>query len=135
MRKEIIETPTLAKPYAPYSPGVKVGEVKGFIFIAGVVPNDVDGRIVCKGDIKGQMQQVLKNLKVTLEAAGATFDDVIKLNTYIVADVMKEYVRNKIDFDYLHSFQSPADTLIGVACLANEDQLVEVEALAVIGKE
>jgi enamine deaminase RidA (YjgF/YER057c/UK114 family) len=135
MRKEIIETPTLAKPYAPYSPGVKVGEVKSFIFIAGVVPNDVDGSIVCKGDIKGQMQQVLENLKVTLEAAGATFDDVIKVNTYVVADVMKEYIRHKVDFDYLQSFKSPADTLIGVACLANEDQLVEVEALAVIGKE
>lgn len=132
MKKEIIKTPTLANPYAPYSPGVKVGEVGSFIFIAGVVPNDVDGSIVCKGDIRGQMQQVLENLRVTLEAAGATFDNVIKVNTYVVADVMKEYIRNKVDFDYLQSFPTPADTLIGVACLANEDQLIEVEALAVI---
>jgi enamine deaminase RidA (YjgF/YER057c/UK114 family) len=132
MKKEIIETPTLANPYAPYSPGVKVGEVGSFIFIAGVVPNDVDGSIVCKGDIRGQMQQVLKNLRVTLEAAGATFNNVIKVNTYVVADFMKEYIRNKVDFDYLQSFPTPIDTLIGVACLANEDQLIEVEALAVI---
>ncbi|MFC1868660.1 RidA family protein [Thermodesulfobacteriota bacterium] len=132
MKIEIIETPTLAKAYAPYSPGVKVRDVGSFIFIAGVVPNDVDGNIICKGDIKGQMQQVLKNLKVTLEAAGATFDNVIKVNTYIVADYMKEYVGNKVDWDYLNSFPTPSDTLIGVACLANEDQLVEVEALAVI---
>jgi enamine deaminase RidA (YjgF/YER057c/UK114 family) len=78
------------------------------------------------------MQQVLKNLRVTLEAAGATFDNVIKVNTYVVADFMKEYIRNKVDFDYLRSFPTPIDTLIGVACLANEDQLIEVEALAVI---
>jgi enamine deaminase RidA (YjgF/YER057c/UK114 family) len=132
MKKEIIETPTLAKPYAPYSPGVKVREVGSFIFIAGVVPNDVDGSIVCKGDIRGQMKQALKNLKVTLEAAGASFDHVIKLTTYVVADFMKEYTKSKVDYEYLESFPTPADTLIGVACLANEDQLIEVEALAVI---
>ncbi len=131
MEKEIIETPTLAKPYAPYSPGVKVRKVGGLIFIAGVVPNDVDGSIVCKGDIVGQMRQVLHNLRVTLEAAGATFGDVIKLNTYVVADYMKEYIGTRADFEYLSSFPTPADTLIGVACLANEEQLIEVEALAV----
>jgi enamine deaminase RidA (YjgF/YER057c/UK114 family) len=79
------------------------------------------------------MRQVLKNLRATLEAAGVTFDDVIKVNTYVVAEYMKEYTRNKVDFEYLRSFQTPADTLIGVACLANEDQLIEVEALAAIG--
>ena len=96
-----------------------------------MVPNDVDGRIVCKGDIKGQMKQVLHNLKVTLEAAGVTPDDVIKLTTYVVGNYMKEYIGNRVDFDYLLSFPTPCDTLIGVACLANEGQIIEVEALAV----
>ena len=131
MKKEIIQTPTLAKPYAPYSPGVKVKEIGSFIFISGVVPNDVDGSIVCKGDIEGQMKQVLHNLKVTLEAARVTPNDVIKLTTYVVGEYMKEYVGNKVDFEYLLSFPTPCDTLIGVACLANEGQLVEVEAIAV----
>ena len=54
-----------------------------FVFISGVVPNDVNGEIVFKGDIKKQMEQVLNNLKVTLEAAGATFKDVVVLTTYV----------------------------------------------------
>lgn len=131
MEKEIIRTPTLAKPYAPYSPGVKVKGVGSFIFISGVVPNDVDGSIVCKGDIRGQMKQVVHNLKMTLAAAGVTPDDVIKLNTSVVSEYMKEYIKSKVDFDYLLSFRTPCDTLIGVACLANEGQIIEVEALAV----
>jgi enamine deaminase RidA (YjgF/YER057c/UK114 family) len=134
MEKQIIETPTLAKPYAPYAPGIIVKKAGTLIFISGVVPNDVDGNIVCPGDIKGQMKQVLKNLKVTLEAAGATTNDVVKLNTYVVGSYMKEYITNKVDINYLKSFPVPADTLIGVACLANDGQLVECEVLAVTAK-
>ena len=129
MEKETIKTPTLAKPYAPYSPGCILRKVGSFIFISGVVPNDVDGNIVCKGDIAGQTRQVLHNLKVTLEAAGATFNDVIKLNTYVVGNHMREYIGNKVDFDLLSSFPTPCDTLIGVACLANEGQMIEVEGI------
>ncbi len=129
MEKEIIKTPTLASAYAPYSAGVKVKKVGTFIFIAGIVPNDADGNIVCKGDIRGQMEQVLKNLKATLEAAGVTFNDVITLNTYTTC--MKEYLETKTNFYYLSQFPDPAETLVGVTCLANEGQLIEVEAIAV----
>jgi len=129
MEKEIIETPTLAPPYAPYSAGVKVKKVGTFIFIAGVVPNDVDGNIVCKGDIRGQMEQVLQNLKVTLEAAGLTFNDVIVLTTYTTC--MREYMETKTNHYYLSHFNNPAETLIGVKDLAHEGQLIEVEAIAV----
>ena len=131
VEKKTIKSPELAKPYAPYSLGVRLRKVGSFIFVSGVVPNDVNGDIVCKGDIKGQVKQVLHNLKITLEAAGVTPNDVVKLNTYIVSTYMEEYVKNKVDFDYLLSFPTPCDTLVGVACLANEGQLVEVEVLAV----
>src|SRR4030067_2390721 len=117
MQREIIKTPTLAPAYAPYSPGVKVKKVGTFIFISGVVPNDVKGNIIFKGDIEGQTRQVLHNLKVTVEAAGATFDDVIKLTTFITADAMKDYVGADACEEYLTSFPPPCESLIGVACL------------------
>ena len=129
MEKETIKTPTLAKAYAPYSPGVKVKKVGTLIFISGVVPNDVDGNIICKGDIEGQTKQVLKNLKVAVEAAGVTFNDVIKLTTYVTADAMKGYLGTRACFDYLSSFPTPCETLVGVACLANEGQMIEVEGI------
>ena len=129
MEKEIIQTPTLARAYAPYSPGCIVKKFGSLIFISGVVPNDVDGHIVCQGDIAGQVRQVLDNLKVTVEAAGATFDDVIKLTTFITADAMKDYVGSDACEEYLTSFPTPCESLIGVACLANEGQLIEVEGI------
>ena len=129
MEKEIIKTPTLAKAYAPYSPGCIVKKVGTFIFISGVVPNDVNGNIVCKGDIEEQTRQVLHNLRVTVEAAGATFNDVIKLTTFVTADAMKAYLRSNACFEYLSSFPTPCESLIGVACLANDGQMIEVEGI------
>jgi 2-iminobutanoate/2-iminopropanoate deaminase len=132
MEREIVNTPSLAKPYAPYAPGIKVRKAAGFIFISGVVPNDVNGNIVFKGDIKNQMRQVRENLKVTLEAAGAGFKDVIKINTYVLGSYMQEYVAQGVDIEYLNSFPTPAVTLIGVASLANEGQLIESEVIAAL---
>ena len=134
MEITIIDTPKLAKPYAPYAPGIRVRKAGSEIYISGVVPNDVNGNIVCKGDIAGQMRQVLGNVKTTLEAAGVSFKDVIKINTYVVGDYMREYVTKGLDVEYLGSFPTPAVTLIGVACLPNEGQLIESEIMAVTSK-
>ena len=104
MEKEIITTPTLAPPYAPYSAGVKVKKVGTFIFIAGVVPNDVDGNIVFKGDIRKQMEQVLKNLEVTLKAAGVTFKGLAfdsLLAAYLLEPTASQYSITDIGGKYL----------------------------------
>src|SRR6476620_5207216 len=53
------------------------------IFIAGQVANDKQGKLVGKDDLKAQATQVFENLKTALAAAGATFDDVVKINWYI----------------------------------------------------
>jgi enamine deaminase RidA (YjgF/YER057c/UK114 family) len=76
------------------------------------------------------MEQVLKNLKVTLEAAGATFEDVIVLNTYVTD--MREFLESKTDQWYLSHFNEPADTLVGVKDLANIGQTCEVQAIAAV---
>lgn len=130
MEKEaLLEIPGQAKPYAPYSYGCKVKKVDTFIFISGVVPNDSHGDIVCKGDILGQTRKTVENLRATVEAAGGSFNDVIKLTTYVVADAMKDYLSTSACFEYLSSFPKPAESLVGVACLANEGQLIEIEGI------
>ena len=75
-----------------------------------------------------------KNLKVTLEAAGATFNDVVKINTYVLGEYMKEYVAKGVDIEYLGAFPVPAVTLVGVSSLANDGQLIESEVIAVTNK-
>jgi enamine deaminase RidA (YjgF/YER057c/UK114 family) len=134
MEVTMIMTPKLAKPYAPYAPGIRVRQAGSEIYISGVVPNDLKGNIVCKGDIAGQMRQMRENLKATLEAAGVSFKDVVKINTYVSGDYMREYVTKGLDVEYLSYFTTPAVTLIGVVCLANEGQLIESEIMAVSSK-
>jgi len=54
------------------------------VFIAGQVALDQSGNVVGKDDFKAQIQQVFENLKAALQAAGGSFNDVIKLNSYFI---------------------------------------------------
>src|SRR4051794_13962427 len=54
------------------------------ILISGQVAYDKDGKVVGKGDIRAQSKQVFENLKAALDSVGATFNDVVKLNTFMV---------------------------------------------------
>src|SRR4051812_36823134 len=54
------------------------------IYISGQIAYDKDGKIAgAPGDMKAQAEQVFKNLEAALTAAGATFSDVVKMNSYI----------------------------------------------------
>ena len=103
------------------------------VFIAGQVANDKQGKLVGKDDLKAQAIQVFENLKTALAAAGATFNDVVKINWYVksykpeLLPVLRD-VRNT----YINKSAPPASTLVGVASLFQEDYLLEVEAVAVI---
>jgi 2-iminobutanoate/2-iminopropanoate deaminase len=103
------------------------------VFVSGQVAMDAQGHLVGKGDLRAQTKQVFENLKTALTAAGATFDDVVKITWYvkgynpqllpILRDVRDEYVKKEAP---------PASTLVGVTSLALDDYLLEVDAVAVI---
>jgi reactive intermediate/imine deaminase len=111
----------------------QVAKVSGgaLVFIAGQVALDKSGAIVGKGDFQAQIQQVFENLKAAVEAAGGTFNDVIKLNIYVLnlSDLPKfREIRDR----YINLKNPPASTLVQVAGLFRPDFLVEVEAVAVV---
>ena len=54
------------------------------VYISGQVALDREGELVGPGDIRAQARQVLENLKAALEAVGASFDQVVKLNVYLL---------------------------------------------------
>ena len=135
MEKTIIETPEVARPVAPYSNAVRVKGAGNLIFVAGMAPVDVEGHIVCRGDIVGQTRQVVSNLIAMLAAAGVTPDSVVKTTTYVVDSAIREFLGTSACVDCLSPFASPVDTLIGVASMAGSEQgqLIEVDAIAVTG--
>ena len=103
------------------------------VFISGQVAFNADNELVGKGDLRAQAVQTFENLKQALAAVGATFDDVLKSNTYIVdytPDVIG--VIREVRSQYLPQEKAPASTLIGVQALAFEGLLIEIEAIAMV---
>jgi len=103
------------------------------VFVSGQVANNPQGQLVGKDDLKAQTVQVFENIKTALAAAGATFNDVVKITWYVKA-YKPEYlgmlrdVRNQ----YVNLAAPPASTLVGVTSLFQDDYLIEVDAIAVL---
>ena len=101
------------------------------VFTAGACPLDADGATVAVGDVAGQARQVMENLETALGAAGAGLDDVLKTTVYVAttdrADLLAAW---QVVREAFGEHDAPS-TLVGVTVLGYEDQLVEVEAIAV----
>jgi enamine deaminase RidA (YjgF/YER057c/UK114 family) len=101
------------------------------VYIAGQVALDRSGVVVGPGDIRAQARQVFDNLQTALHAVGATFEQVVKLNYYLVDATQLPVVREVRD-EYVNTQQPPASTAVEVRRLFRDDLLIEVEAVAVI---
>lgn len=121
----------LARP-GVYTP-VVVARGGRTIYVSGQIAHDAQGRLVGRGDLAAQAEQVYKNLAIALAAAGASFADVVKLNSYVV-DYRPEHrdLVSQVRSRYVSRDNPPASTLVGVQALAREGLLIEVEAVAVV---
>jgi len=132
MAKEIFSPATLPPPTG-YSHVAKVN--KGtLVFIAGQVSSDASGKLVGEGDLEAQAERVFANVKLAVEAAGASMADIVKMNTYIVASVDPADVpkMRAVRGRYFGSGTPPASTLVYVSRLAQPGWLIEVEVVAAI---
>ncbi|MFF0338379.1 RidA family protein [Kribbella sp. NPDC004875] len=101
-----------------------------WVAISGQVALDVDGRFVGLGDPGAQAEQVFANLQACLTAAGATFENVVKL-TFFVTDIGFLPAIRPVRDRYVPG-PKPATTAVQVAALFSPDALLEIEAYAVI---
>ena len=124
---ERINPPTLNKPNG-YT-HVVIARGSRMIFIAGQTSSDKNGNVVGKGDFRTQATQAFENLKSALAAAGASFDDVVKLNYYII-DMGNAATLREVRNTYVGN-AAPAATLVQVGKLARDEYMLEVEAVAV----
>ena len=111
----------------------QLATVKGgrLVFISGQVGIDKSGNVVSKDDFRAQAQQVFENLKAAIEAAGGTFEDVIKLNIYFLDASHLPELREVRD-RYVNVKNPPTSTALQVARLFRPEFLVEIEAIAVV---
>ena len=128
--RKIINPPELIEPRG-FSHGIVV-EGGRLLMLAGQDASDAEGRIVAPGDIVAQYEQVVRNLKAVVEAAGGDLRDIVKLNIYVTdRDAYRAQLKplGEIHRAYFgHHY--PAIALFEVKGLFNPDAMIEREGIA-----
>lgn len=124
MSREIIQTENAPAAIGPYSQAVRTGDT---LYLSGQIPLDPATMELVEGGIEDQIRRVFDNLKAVLEAAGAGFSDIAKLNIFLT-DLTHFPLVNKIMSEvFVEPY--PARAAIGVAALPKGAQ-VEMDAIA-----
>lgn len=119
----------------PFSQGWRVDNL---VVVGGQLSADEHGNVLGGGDIEVQTRNVFDAVTKVLTAGGATWRDVVKINTYYVCDEKGSAVQEfwekmtRIRLEYLPT-PGPAGTAVRVAGLMYEGFLIEVDAIAVVG--
>jgi enamine deaminase RidA (YjgF/YER057c/UK114 family) len=122
-----VNPPELSSP-----PGYShVAEVRGgrLVYISGQVALDAQGKLVGKGDLEAQADQVFRNLGLALASVGCTARNVVKF-TVFMRDVKDLAAYRRARDRFVGDGPRPASTLVEVSKLVSEDFLIEVEAVA-----
>ena len=103
---------------------------QGLVFTAGACPLDEHGTVVAPGDFEAQALLAVENLLAALAAHSVDAESVLKTTVFVVARDRSDLVRV---WDVVSSRLGRApSTLLGVSLLGYPDQLVEIEAIAVV---
>lgn len=116
------------KPGGPYSPAIIAG---GFVFVSGQVPKKPGTSDLVQGDIAAQTRQVLENVKLTLEAAGASMADVVKVTAHLTD--LKEF--SSFNEVYASYFPEPRPARTTVQSVLASGVSVEVDVIALRPEE
>ncbi|MCC6533014.1 MAG: hypothetical protein IT531_10735 [Burkholderiales bacterium] len=103
------------------------------IYLAGRTARALNGDVEPVGDMRGQLRKVCEAIQIALESVGATLADTTRTITYTTD--MKAYFAAIDERWKFFKEPLPTSTLIGVACLAMPEMLVEIEVEAIIATE
>ena len=111
--KKIITTPNAPAPIGPYNQAVLSN---GVLYISGQIPLDPASMELVEGDLEKETVQVMENLKAILEAAGMTFDQVVKSSIFL-KDMNNFAKINRVYGSYFNEDTAPARETVEVANL------------------
>jgi 2-iminobutanoate/2-iminopropanoate deaminase len=129
MARKTVQTKTLNDPRPRYSQGIVTRGGK-LLFVAGQTAANKEGKVVGKGNIKAQTEQVFANLEAVLKEAGGSLDNLVMTTTYIVDRKYREGYNEVRRGQYKKD--PPTSTLVIVKGLAHPDYLIEISGIAVI---
>ena len=118
--KKIINTADAPAPIGPYNQAILTGNT---LYVSGQIPLDPKTGELISGDIKKETEQSMQNLKAILEAAGMTFEHVVKSSIFL-ADMHRFSDVNEVYSNYFDPETAPARETVEVA---NLPKFVNVE--------
>ncbi len=124
MSKKIILTQNAPQPIGPYSQAVRVGDM---LFCSGQIPLDPTTGQVVSPELSAQTKKVMENLQAVLEAAGCTWESVVKTTIFLKS--MNDFPKVNEIYGAHFVANPPARSTVEVARLP-KDVLVEIELIA-----
>lgn len=125
----IVLTPSAPAPIGPYSQAIRTGSL---LFCSGQIPLDPATGKLIDGDVSAQTRQVMRNIAAVLEAAGASFDNVVKTTIYLTD--MADFAAVNSVYGERFGKTPPARSTVAVAALPLGSR-VEIEVTAVLGEQ
>ncbi len=132
--RRTVKPTDVADPLGMYSHVMTVRPGR-LAFVAGQVAVDEEGNTVGAGDLPAQTRQVFRNVERVLASVDATFDNVVKFTTYIVAgQSVEEFIagRTEVFARIFPNGDYPPNTLLFIDRLVHDDLLIETEAIAAL---
>jgi 2-iminobutanoate/2-iminopropanoate deaminase len=120
----------LPEPVSHYADAVRFGDL---VYLSGIVAMDERGNVVGEGDPVAQAEKIFENMRLVLDAVGATPADVLKV-TVFMRDVADRPRINPVRQRFFGRHR-PASTLVEVSRLIHDDLLLEIEAVAALPSE
>ena len=125
MTKQLVSSSTAPPPSGAYSQALKAGD---HVFVAGQGPLHPQTREIQGTTTEEQTRHALNNVKALLEAAGATLDDVVKVNAYLAR--LEDFKSYDAAYESYFNEPKPVRTTIGCALVGI---LVEIDCIAYVG--
>ncbi len=131
---KIFNPDALGKPLGQYSQVTRV-KASEFLFIAGQVATDHDGKLVGGDDFVAQCAQTFANIEAALKSCGAGWANVVEFTTYLVhSQDIPKFMQYRVGaFPRLFANGTyPPNTLLMVDRLVREELLIEVQTIAAL---
>lgn len=129
-KRQLINPPQLHP--APGFSHIAISEAGRVAHISGQLALAPDFSIIGPGDLAEQTRASMRNIKVALEAVGATWDDVVRRTIYTLKPTEYETITAAIE-EVQGSTVHPAQTIVGVTGLAIDGLLIEIEVTVALG--
>lgn len=125
--KKIIFTEKAPAPIGPYSQAVVAGNM---LYTSGQIALHPETGELITSDIETETKQVMENMKAVLDAAGTSFENVIKSTIFI--SNMDDFAKiNGVYGSYFNESSAPARETVQVARLPKNVN-VEISMIAIV---